>query len=461
MTRRSIVRDATAMILAVELVCGIVLCSTAILHERHARFHELDEMLRGSTDSLVGVVQDAEDPEDRLTVNSEEFRSRHGDLYVAYSPDHRMIGASEDAAKSLTLQPENGFHTLRLNGHRYRVYQRDAMRIIDRYETGGAGLRRPFTVVYAMPTDHIWHEILDATRFYILLSVSLFFLSAVLLVALLRWLLRPLRALATEAGGVDAHSLQFTPPDSALRTVELRPVAEAIEQSITRLKDAFDLQRRFISDAAHELKTAVAVVRSSVQVLTLRARSAEEYRSGLDRVLADNARVEDLISRMLTLARFEETTATGSCNLDEQLHAVLLELEPSASLAGITLRATGSAPCTSQLSANVAKTLISNLVVNAIQHSPKGSEVLVRISSSGSNETLLEVQDFGSGIAPESLPRVFDRFFREDPSRSRVTGGAGLGLAICKSIVEGVGGQIQIQSNLGSGTLVTVLLPSA
>jgi signal transduction histidine kinase len=463
MNTRSIVRDATAMVLAVELVCGIVLCSTAILHERHARYHELEEMVRGSADSLVGAVQDAEDPGDHVTVDPEEFQPRRGDLYAAYTPDQKLIGASSDAAHALTTQPHDGFSKLRVNGHTYRVYQREALRIIDRYETGGTGLRRPFTVVYAMPMDHIWDEILEATQFYVLFSAALLALTAVLMIALLRWLLRPLNELAASASLIEERSLHFAPPASSLRISELRPVSDAIAQSMTRLQHAFTLQRRFVSDAAHELKTAVAVVRSSVQVLTLRARSAEQYQAGLDRILADNTRVEELVARMLTLARYEESPAESgtSCRLDEQVQRALNALQNVASLRSVALRAQCESERPAHLSADDAQTLLSNLITNAVEHSPSGSEVVVRVAQADTTHITLEVRDAGSGIAPENLPHVFERFFREDPSRSRLTGGAGLGLAIAKSIVENAGGTISIQSEPGAGTLVTVTLPAA
>ncbi len=463
MNTRSIVRDATAMVLAVELVCGVVLCGTAILHERHARYHEIEEMVRGSADSLVGAVQDAEDPEDHVTVNPEEFQPRHGDLYAAYAPDHQLIGASSDAARALTPQAEDGFSKLRFNGHTYRIYQREAMRIIDRYETGGAGLRRPFTVVYAMPMDHIWNEILEATQFYVLFSTTLLALTAVLMVALLRRLLRPLNELAASANAIDERSLEFAAPASTVRIRELRPVADAITQSMTRLHHAFALQRRFVSDAAHELKTAVAVVRSSVQLLSLRARSAEQYQSGLDRILADNARVEELVARMLTLAHYEELPASAgsACRLDEQAQIALDALGSIADLRSVSLRVQCETECAVRISAEAAQTLLSNLVMNALEHSAPGSEVVVRLAQADAACIALEVCDTGSGIAPESLPHVFERFFRDDPSRSRRTGGAGLGLAICKSIVERADGTIRIESSRGAGTRVIVTLPAA
>jgi signal transduction histidine kinase len=112
-----------------------------------------------------------------------------------------------------------------------------------------------------------------------------------------------------------------------------------------------------------------------------------------------------------------------------------------------------------QLLRDAAQVLVSNLVMNAVEHSPQGSEVRVTVRPEPADRrAALEVQDFGSGIAAENLPLVFERFFREDPSRSRETGGVGLGLAICRSIVESAGGAIELQSIKGEGTTVKVLL---
>ncbi|HWA95786.1 MAG TPA: HAMP domain-containing sensor histidine kinase [Terracidiphilus sp.] len=465
MKSRSIVGVATAIVLGIELICGVVLSATAILHERHERFLALDKELVGRSDSLVGAVQDAEDPGDHVTVNAAEFVPQHGDLYVAYNPDHRLIGASNDAAHGISLQARDGFSNLRIRGQAYRMYQRQAMRIIDRYETGGVGLRRPFTVIYAMPTAHVWQEIFEATRFYVLLSTGLVCLTGVLIVLLLRRLLHPLNELAASASAIDARSLDFSAPAGVMRIRELRPVAEAITQSIGRLAKSFAMERRFISDAAHELKTAVAVVRSSVQVLELRARSEEQYKAGLERVLEDNRRVEELVMRMLSLARFEEnrSESEGICLLDEQAHEAVQAIESYASLRQIQVREDFVDAMRVGLSAESAQTLASNLVMNAIQHSQAGSEVFVSVKpvAGEQKQAILEVRDAGTGIAPENLPHVFERFFREDPARSRETGGVGLGLAICKSIAEGAGGTIKIQSTKGSGTLVTVILPMA
>ncbi|HTD54905.1 MAG TPA: HAMP domain-containing sensor histidine kinase, partial [Silvibacterium sp.] len=229
-------------------------------------------------------------------------------------------------------------------------------------------------------------------------------------------------------------------------------------------RQAFEAERRFASDAAHELKTAVAVVRSTIQLLAMKTRSAQEYRNGLDRILEDNQRVEELVSRMLMLARFEERAAGDSkAHLGNETAIAVRNLGSYAEWRGVALKFTEDSDVKVQMDPDAIQTLVSNLVMNAVQHSSRGSEVRVSVRSNGSGPgtATLEVQDSGTGISAGNLSHVFERFFREDPSRSRETGGAGLGLSICKSIVENAGGSIQIRSEQGMGTTVTALLAIA
>ncbi len=463
MKTKSIIRRATAIVLTIELLCGLGFALTAILHERLARLRALDVTLQGRSDSLAGAIRDAEDPEDKVIVDPEEFSPQPGELFAVYDTDGKLVGASQESTPILALQLQEGFRSVRSNQHQYRVLQRKAMRIVDHDEGAGTGVRRQITVLYAMRTDHLWHEILEAVRFYLLMSIVLLCLTAVLIVLSLRRLLNPLQELATLASSIDTATLQFSPPDSALHTRELRPLATAITQSIDRLRRAFEMERRFISDAAHEFKTAVAVVRSAVQVLSMRERTVDEYRSGLDRILADNRRVEDLVARMLTLAQSEEkgTPFDAHTDLSLQVRNVLDTLSGFAELRGVSLTSRLEDGVNVRISPEHAEILITNLIMNAIQHSSLGSGVVINLrqGEEPSRIGILEVRDSGSGIAAENLPHVFERFFREDPSRTRETGGAGLGLAICKSIVDSAHGHIHIESEKGKGTRVAVSLP--
>jgi signal transduction histidine kinase len=458
MRAHSLVRRATLAVIAIELACAIGVASTAIWHEREARLHALDATLSGRVDSLIGAVQDAEDPQDNVKIDPDEFSPPPNDQYAVYNPDGRLVGTSHGDLSAVTLKQRDGIQSLRSKGRGFRVLQRRGMRIIDRFETAGVGLRRPVIVVYAMPSDRVWHEVLEATRFYVLLSLGSVALTAAILIVLARRLLRPLNELATAAASIQPAELAFASPASAMSTRELRPLGEALEQMTARLRAAFEAQKRFISDAAHELKTAAAVVHSTIQVLGMKARSADEYQTGLGRILDDHQRVEELISRMLTLARLDEQRSApeASIDLSEHTEKALSLLTTYAESKGVTLKFVDSSThAMVRMTPESLDTLVSNLAMNAVQHSPLGSQVLVIVSAERQAATL-EVRDFGEGISNENIPHVFERFFREDTSRSRETGGIGLGLSICKSIVDRAGGSIEIHSRKGEGTAVTV-----
>ena len=459
MRNKSLVRRATAAALGIELLGVLGFATAALLHEREVRWHAMEVMLDGRANALVGAVQDAEDPQANVKVDPDEFQPGRDDEYAVYNLSGQIIGSSEKIG-AVALQTHEGMRNVRDDGHSYRVLQRHALRIIDRGETGGEGRRRPVTVVYAVRIDRLWHQVFEATQFYLLLGIATVGLTAILLVFLARHLILPIRELAKAAGAIEPTSSAFEAPQSAVQITELRPLVEALQRMISRVRSAFDAEQRFFHDAAHELKTAVAVVRSSVQVLDMKPRTTEEYHAGLQRVLQDSERLEDLISRMLSLARYEmtESVTTAQTRLVEQADIMVKMLQSYAESKDIKVVLTHEGDPQVRLTAEAAQTLISNLLMNAIQHSLEGKEVRIKLKKNGGREAMLLVEDRGGGIAPENLPHVFDRFYREDTSRSRDTGGAGLGLSICKSIVESAGGTIVIESERGHGTRITVRL---
>lgn len=458
MKERSLARRAIALVLFTELLCALAFSATALWHERESRLRAFDVMLQGRSDSLLGSVQDAEDPEDNVTIDPSELKLPPEDVWAVYNFGGRLLGTSPNAGPALIERHSDGVRSVTVDGHDYRARQSEGMRIIDRLENGGVGLRRPVTIVYASRTNRIWHEIAEAAGFYIAVSVGLICATAVILIVALRRLLHPLKELAVEAARVNANSFEFDAPQSALETKELRPLAETLSATIARLKEALHVQHRFVSDAAHELKTAVAVERSTVQLLAMRQRSAEEYAEGLSRALEDNERVEQLVSRMLTLGRFEERAASAdeAIDLGETALRIVEGLRQWSEAKGVLLKADLERGVNVMLAVEAAETLISNLVMNAVQHSSRGGSVEISVRGAGENEARagLRITDEGAGIAPENLPHIFERFYREDRSRSRETGGIGLGLAICKTIVEGADGTINVESVLGHGTTV-------
>ena len=301
MKTRSLVRRAVVAVLLIESTCAVGFSGVALWHERRTHLRAFAVLLQGRADSLLGAVQDAEDPEDNVEVDPAELKLPGEDTYAVYNQGGRMLGSSGRPDPRLIARTADGFRVERVGGQAYGVLQREALRIIDRDEHDGVGLRRPVTIVYAAPMRHIQHAIWEAAEFYAALGVALVLGTTVLLLLAVKRLFEPLQQLAGAAGAVNAVSMRFEAPAGAAQVRELQPLVGALEEAMVRLREAFKAQHRFVGDAAHELKTAVAVVRSTVQLTMLRERTGEEYREGLARVLADNERVETLVARMLTL----------------------------------------------------------------------------------------------------------------------------------------------------------------
>jgi signal transduction histidine kinase len=279
--------------------------------------------------------------------------------------------------------------------------------------------------------------------------------------------LAPLRELAESASAISASNWSFRPPDEAVRVTELAPLTEAIQAVLHRLHDAFQQQRDFTSDAAHELKTSVAIVKSSLQSLLQRPRPVEEYRAGLEGMLEDCGRLEDLLGRMLRLARIEQVAETGgpsrfgTTELTSTCEAAISRMQALARQRNIILELVNPTAVHLHADPEDLELIWVNLLENAVQYSPAGSKVTVRIDRDSSAGVRISVEDSGPGIPPEELPYIFERFRRGDPSRARATGGFGLGLAICKALVTALGGRIEAANRPGTGTRVCVQLPAS
>jgi signal transduction histidine kinase len=460
----SITRRLIATILLVELLAALAISGAAMLYERHVRFRSFDVMLRGRADSLQGAVQDADDEGDNVMLDGTEANLPPEDIYQVQDARGQILGHSRN-----WNGPDNAFFNLKagklqrlsVGGKRYRGLRIEGIRVVDPGEKGG-GIVRHLVIFYGSPVDRGWGEIWEAVGFYAATSLCLLAVSGILIFWLLNRGLAPLRQLAAEAAGVSVNSWNFVPPERARRIKELAPLTTALETVLTGLEHAFIQQRRFVGDAAHELKTAVAVLKSSLQLLTLKQRTALEYEQGIERCQLDCERLEETVAKMLTLARAETNSAppTTAADLADVLRQVSEQFESMAELKHLRIILLAEEPVLVDVDPEQLQLLCSNLLLNALQHSPAGSLVQATVQHDGT-QAELTIEDGGEGIAPVDLPHVFERFYRSDPSRSRNTGGTGLGLAICKAITSRWQGTIEIASDLGVGTKVSVRLPTA
>jgi signal transduction histidine kinase len=464
MRRHSLSRRLISSVLLVELIFAVAVIALAAAYERHAHLRSFDIMLQGRADSLLGAVQDAEDPADNVMLDRTGLQLPSEDVYEVRDNGGRLLGRSanwqgpdaQDVAAG-----EDPIYNTRINGHHYRVLTLHGLRVVDPGDKGG-GTPRHILVIYGARTAQVWHQVRNAIVFFSLSNLVLLLVTGVLMAWLLHRGLAPMRQLAAEAENISVHRWSFRAPESAVETRELAPLASALTAAMQRLETSFSQQRRFVSDAAHELKTAVAVVKSSLQLLTMRQRTTEEYAAGVEVSLADCERMEDIVARMLTLARAEYSPdaerVSGISDLALSVGATTQQFQSMAEIRSVKLTLTAAEPAFVSLSSDEGVLLCSNLLLNALQHSPPQTQVKVLLRP-GTGWAELSIEDQGDGIDPALLPHVFERFSRGDPSRSRNTGGTGLGLAICKAIVEKAGGTITLESEPGVGTTAVVRLP--
>jgi two-component system heavy metal sensor histidine kinase CusS len=244
----------------------------------------------------------------------------------------------------------------------------------------------------------------------------------------------------------------------------LESLAGTFNEMLDRLEDAFERISRFSADIAHDLRTPVNNIRGEAEVALARARTIDEYRDALESSLEESVRLSDLISNLLFLARAESPLMhlrRERVDVAELLDGVREYYEASAADVGISLSTSfKNEPVVAELDRTLVQRAVGNLVSNAVAHTPTGGSVVLATSTERAM-VRIEVSDTGIGIPADALPRVFDRFFRVDPSRSQASGGTGLGLAIVQGIMLLHGGKVEIASQPGKGTRVTLSMPAS
>jgi len=292
-------------------------------------------------------------------------------------------------------------------------------------------------------------------------TLWLFVAFAALLAGVLGWVvvrrgLAPLQAMRRDAAAVTADRLDLR---LALDDVpaELAELAATLNEMLARLEDSFGRLRDFSSDLAHELRTPVSNLMTETQVALSRARSPEEYREILGSNAEEFERMARMIGDMLFLAQADHGLLVPTrepVDLAAQVRELFDFFDALAEEKGLRLALEGGGSVTGDTL--MLRRALANLIANAIRHSVRDSRVEVRIGAAGGG-TLLAIENRGEPVPAQHLSRIFDRFHRVDPSRSRDDEGAGLGLAITRSIVRAHGGEITARA-LPDGMRFEILL---
>jgi len=373
----------------------------------------MDSQLRVFVDSHLGPApQSASIP----SLTAHDVHEKGALILQVWDRDGRLLATSWPEL-ALPEQQASGFQDIVVGADRWRVYTaRSAQR-----------------AVQSAQCLAFRHMVITKQALQAGLPIALLIpVSAVLLWFAIRMALRRLESVATAAAAQNEHNFGELPIEHV--PTEIRPLVLAINRLLSRLGEAFAAQRRFVQDAAHELRTPITAL--SLQLENLKARVSDEATcKQVAQFEAGLGRIKHMVEQLLRLARQEaprQSVLATDIELSELLKDTIGEVMPLADRRRIDVGFAAAVTATVQANRDDLRSLFHNLIDNALRYAPEGGMVDVRVGDDSGTLTV-EVVDNGSGIPPELLPRVFDRFFRIEGSGGE---GSGLGLAIARNAAE-------------------------
>lgn len=317
--------------------------------------------------------------------------------------------------------------------------------------------------------DFLLRSVIATTIIILLSSVCTYFLT--------KKTLTPLQKLTSEVSQIQAQNLstQLAVPNSK---DEIAQLTSSFNEMLTRLDNAFSTQKQFSANAAHELRTPLAVLQTNLEVFEKKQEpEMVEYQQLFTMIKEQTARLSQLVGTLLDMTNLKSVPRTDHVSLEELVDEVFCDLDPVAEKAGISIHFDDSSsqdwhtdvhtPNASVLNNNIRNITgsyvllyraVYNLVENAIKYNRPNGSVTVSVKEKNGQAMIL-VKDTGIGISPENQKKIFDPFFRVDKSRSRAMGGAGLGLALVDSIAREHGGSVKVLESNEKGSIIALMLP--
>lgn len=317
--------------------------------------------------------------------------------------------------------------------------------------------------------DFLLRSVIATTIIILLSSVCTYFLT--------KKTLTPLQKLTSEVSQIQAQNLstQLAVPNSK---DEIAQLTSSFNEMLARLDNAFSTQKQFSANAAHELRTPLAVLQTNLEVFEKKQEpEMVEYQQLFTMIKEQTARLSQLVGTLLDMTNLKSVPRTDHVSLEELVDEVFCDLDPVAEKAGISIHFDDSSsqdwhtdvhtPDASALNNNIRNITgsyvllyraVYNLVENAIKYNRPNGSVTVSVKEKNGQAMIL-VKDTGIGISPENQKKIFDPFFRVDKSRSRAMGGAGLGLALVDSIAWEHGGSVKVLESNEKGSIIALMLP--
>jgi signal transduction histidine kinase len=466
MAAYSIRTRVIAAVVASQLLLAAALVLVGVSYTKRRLESALDATLHGRAMTAAALVRYDEDNTSHLIFDrsllAPPLDGRHPDLYRVVVNGDGLLAQS--AGWPAGMQPPNGqpHWDFMLAGVPYRAIGLQNVPILDR-EGPSLEPAPTLSIIYAVPAGQVRAEVAGAAVYLALAGLATLCVTVLLALWGVRRGLLPLERLAGHAAGVSTRSWEL-PENASAQPQELVPLVQAMKTMLGGLRQAFTQQHEFLGNAAHELKTPVATLKSTLQSVLQKPRSAEDYRAGMEQALEDLARLEKLLQWMLRLARAEQWAAGAlrrdlePVNVTDTCQEAIARLRGLAQSRAVIVNFSGNGPARLHADPEDLQLIWTNLLENAVRHTPEHRQVTVCVERVD-GRARVTVADQGAGIPEADLEHIFERFYRGDVSRARDTGGFGLGLAIAKALTEAYGGSIHASSNTGKGTCMVVELP--
>jgi two-component system OmpR family sensor kinase len=320
-----------------------------------------------------------------------------------------------------------------------------------------------YAIQVAGSLDDARTAIRSARRLFLAMSAAILGAVALTGVMLTRAVLLPIDRIVSRARVIGASALTERLPHPGSQD-EMARLVETLNEMLGRIERVFEAQRRFTADASHELRSPLSRLRAELEVTLRRPRDRPEYEKALRSCLHEVEWLSGLTNELLTLARLDagESPASQpqSVRLTPILEQAVSRLAPEASRRDIEVLVDAPADLTVKVAPSAAALVVGNVLSNAVKFSPPGSQIRVQVTPEVGT-AVVAISDSGPGIPANELPHLFERFYRGSTARGSDVPGVGLGLAICRVLLEGQGGSIGVASPQAGGAVVSIRLPLA
>jgi heavy metal sensor kinase len=451
-------RIALAILLTVWVIL-IAGCTTAYFAMRWVLIAQLDQSIKMRAMSLPELVRpmtaEGNDQQSPAPIrNASPSRDVHGDRYVIKNASGQTISpaAGGVAASDVTILSAS-FATVG-DGTRERSLNLRAT------APGPDGTLIPVTVTYRSSAEY-----LDSMLDRLALGFWVFGMLAGLLTALValrvsRAALRPLHATADVIGTIDPQNLHRR-IEAARLPPELIPMASRLNEMLERIERAYTQRQQFLANASHELRTPVAALVTTAEVSLRHPRTADAYRQTLESCLEDARLLRQVVEKLMEQCRADTLTHDELAEEIDIVPVLNQCADQAQALAGerqVAVTRTLPASFRFVTQPQRLRSVVINLLSNAVEYNRPGGSIEL-IAQTNGKMLHLAVRDTGPGIAAEHLPHLFEPFYRADRARSGAAGHLGLGLSLVQSHCQALGGRIDVESTVGTGTTFLVDLP--